>query len=129
VAAVWGEQIRKDVGTVADGYRKALATEIESWKGDAAERYRGTADQIVQQIRSLENASTAVSEAVRGSGMLVATLRGIIRDLIAHVVSEIVIAAAAALASTGSPSEGRSPRSPAGPSPAARRRRARSRSC
>ncbi|MFF5991552.1 WXG100 family type VII secretion target [Prauserella flavalba] len=100
VAAQWGEQIKADVAQVAGDYEKALSSEIQSWKGDAAEKYRGTADQIVQQIHSLENASTAVSNAVRGSGVLVATVRGIIRDLIAQVVSEIVIAAAAALASS-----------------------------
>lgn len=100
VAAVWGEQIRKDVGQIANDYEKALASEIESWKGEAADKYRDKAAQIVEQIRSLESASTAVSNAVRGSGVLVATVRGIIRDLIAQVVSEIIIAAAAALASS-----------------------------
>ncbi|PXY27538.1 WXG100 family type VII secretion target [Prauserella muralis] len=100
VAAVWGEQIRSDVAQIADEYEKALSSEITSWTGDAAEQYRTTADQIVQQIRSLEGASTAVSNAVQGSGVLVATVRGIIRDLIAQVVSEIIIAAAAALATS-----------------------------
>ena len=100
IAAQWGEQIRADVGQIADEYERALSSEINSWKGDAADKYRETADQIVRQIRSLENASTAVSSAVQGSGVLVATVRGIIRDLIAQVVSEIVIAAAAALATS-----------------------------
>ncbi|WP_199434940.1 WXG100 family type VII secretion target [Qaidamihabitans albus] len=100
VAAVWGEQVRSDVGQIAADYERALATEIASWEGDAADRYRETAGQIVEQIRALENASTSVSNAVQGSGVLVATVRAIIRDLIADVVSEIVIAAAAALASS-----------------------------
>lgn len=100
VAAVWGEQVRSEIASISDEYERALSSEIESWKGDAAEKYREKAKLIVAQIRSLEDAATSVSEAVRGSGVLVATVRGIIRDLIAQVVSEIVIAAAAALASS-----------------------------
>lgn len=100
IAALWGEQIRADVAQVADDYERAVQSEIESWKGDAADKYRETAGHLVEEIRSLEGASTAVSNAVKGSGTLVATVRGIIRDLIAEVVSEIVIAAAAALATS-----------------------------
>ncbi|SFP99017.1 hypothetical protein SAMN05421810_104123 [Amycolatopsis arida] len=100
VAAVWGEQVRKEVGRIADDYQKAIQSEITSWSGDAADSYRRTANEIVEQIRSLDAASAAVAEGVKGSGQLVATVRGIIRDLIADVVAEIIIAAGAALATS-----------------------------
>jgi len=100
VAAVWGEQVRKEVAQVADDYEKAVQSEIPSWEGDAADKYRKTAGDLAAQIRSLDGASAAVAEGVKGSGQLVATVRGIIRDLIADVVSEIILAAAAALATS-----------------------------
>lgn len=100
VAAVWGEQVRSQVSQVATDYEKALQSEITSWKGDAADTYRKTAADIVEQVKSLDGASAAVAEGVKGSGQLVATVRGIIRDLIADVVAEIIIAAGAALATS-----------------------------
>ncbi|MGC7094127.1 WXG100 family type VII secretion target [Amycolatopsis lurida] len=100
IAAVWGEQIRKEVGQIADDYNKAIESETAGWEGEASVKYRETGQQIVEQIKSLDAASAAVSEGLRGSGQLVATVRGIIRDIIAEVVAEIVLAAAAALATS-----------------------------
>ncbi|MFC4001412.1 WXG100 family type VII secretion target [Prauserella oleivorans] len=100
VAAVWGEQVSKECVQIADDYQRAIESEIGSWNGDAAEAYRGKSGQIVEQIRSLEAAAVGVSQAVQGSGQAVATVRGIIRDLIADVVGEILVAAAAAVASS-----------------------------
>ncbi|KAA9158601.1 hypothetical protein FPZ12_022455 [Amycolatopsis acidicola] len=100
IAAVWGEQVRQEIGQVATDYEQAVKTEISSWQGDAADSYRKASGRIVEQLRALESASTGVSDGLRLSGVLVATTRGIIRDLIADVVGEIIVAAAAALATS-----------------------------
>lgn len=100
IAAVWGEDVRKACATAADEYQRAVDTEISSWEGEAAEKYRKAAEQLVEQIRSLDPACTSVSKAIQGSGQLVASVRAIIRDLIADIVGEIIVAAAAALASS-----------------------------
>jgi hypothetical protein len=100
IAAVWGEQVRQEIGQIATDYEKAVESEIPSWRGDAADSYRKSSGQIVEQLRALEDASTGVSDGLRLSGVLVATTRGIIRDLISDVVAEIVIAAGAALATS-----------------------------
>ncbi|WAL64062.1 hypothetical protein ORV05_24130 [Amycolatopsis cynarae] len=100
IAAVWGEQVRQQIGQVATDYERAVEGETGSWQGSAADAYRKGAGEIVEQLRALESASTGVSEGLRLSGVLVATTRGIIRDLIADVVGEIVVAAAAALATS-----------------------------
>jgi hypothetical protein len=100
IAAVWGEQVGKECAQIANDYQRAIESETTSWEGDAADAYRRKAGEIVEQIKSLEAASIGVSQAVQGAGQLVATVRGIIRDLIADVVGEILIAAAAALASS-----------------------------
>jgi uncharacterized protein YukE len=100
IAAVWGEQVRQEIGQIATDYEQAVKTEISSWRGDAADAYRKASGEIVEQLRALESASTGVSDGLRLSGVLVATTRGIIRDLIADVVGEIVVAAGAALATS-----------------------------
>ncbi|MFD2396413.1 WXG100 family type VII secretion target [Prauserella oleivorans] len=126
VAAVWGEQVSKECVQIADDYQRAIESEIGSWNGDAAEAYRGKSGQIVEQIRSLEAAAVGVSQAVQGSGQAVATVRGIIRDLIADVVGEILVARPPRWRAAGSRSVGRSRRSPGGRSREVRPRRARS---
>lgn len=96
---MWGEQISKECAQIAEDYKRAIESEIPSWEGDAAEAYRAKATEIAEQIQSLA-AAVGVSQAVQGFGQLVATVRGITRDLIADVVGEILIAAGAALASS-----------------------------
>jgi uncharacterized protein YukE len=94
-----GEQISKECAQIAEDYKRAIESGIPSWEGDAAEAYRAKATEIAEQIQSLA-AAVGVSQAVQGFGQLVATVRGITRDLIADVVGEILIAAGAALASS-----------------------------
>lgn len=96
---MWGEQISKECAQIAEDYKRAIESGIPSWEGDAAEAYRAKATEIAEQIQSLA-AAVGVSQAVQGFGQLVATVRGITRDLIADVVGEILIAAGAALASS-----------------------------
>lgn len=100
MAAVWGEDVKSEVARVAAEFQRAARSETTSWEGEAADAYRKMAGDLSEQVKSLESAAAAVAEGVRGSGALVATVRGIIRDLIAEVVGEIVVAALAALASS-----------------------------
>ncbi|GAA1950390.1 hypothetical protein [Amycolatopsis minnesotensis] len=100
IAVTWGEDIRKELETIATDYESAVKSEITSWKGDAATKYRESSTKIAKEIRSLSGAATGVSQSLQGSGQLVATVRGIIRDLIADVIGEIIVAAAAAVATS-----------------------------
>lgn len=100
VAVTWGEDVKREVAEVAANFTQAVREETASWRGDAAEAYRVLASGISDQLASLEPAAQSVSEAVQGSGALVAAVRGIIRDLIADVVAELAIAAISALATS-----------------------------
>ncbi|MGH3469016.1 MAG: WXG100 family type VII secretion target, partial [Thermocrispum sp.] len=100
VAVTWGDNIAKEVASIAEDLQQAIDSETASWEGDAKNAYKKSSDALVEQVRALEPAADSVSTAVQQSGVLVGTVRGLIRDLIADIVAEIIIAAATALATS-----------------------------
>ncbi|MCT2581547.1 hypothetical protein [Actinophytocola gossypii] len=99
VAATWDEVARACAKVGAD-YERIATSETKTWKGESGDAYRTAAAEVAAQVKALEGAASAVVTGVRGSGVLVASVRGIIRDMIADVVAEFLIAAATALATS-----------------------------
>lgn len=99
VAATWGE-VAQACAKVGDDYAQLATSETGTWKGESGDAYRAAAAQVADQVKALEGAANAVVTGVRGSGILVASVRGIIRDIIADVVAEFLIAAVTALATS-----------------------------
>ncbi|OLF16293.1 hypothetical protein [Actinophytocola xanthii] len=99
VAATWGE-VAKACGKVGNDYAQMATSQTATWKGESGDAYRQAAAQVAEQIKALEGAAEAVSTGIRGSGILVASVRGIIRDIVADVVAEFIIAAVTALATS-----------------------------
>lgn len=87
------EEHRQDLGSVAD------------WTGETADVYTGSMNRLAEELDSMGMTLDGTAAVVGISGMLVTTLRGIVFDLIASVIAELVkgalIAAASAVVTFG----------------------------
>ncbi|CAM05080.1 hypothetical protein A8924_6240 [Saccharopolyspora erythraea NRRL 2338] len=92
VAAVWGEQVAMTCGKVASEYARAAQSETASWEGRSADSYRRTAAELAEDIGALEKLANGVRYATQAIGVAVASVRAVIRDMIADVVGEIIAA-------------------------------------
>lgn len=84
-----------DIGKQQDA---ALQSQAQSWEKQAAEAFRKSHGQLGEEIRAVGIASTAVSEEIASFGTMVATIRGMIRDLISTFIYEVIRNAVIALA-------------------------------
>lgn len=100
VAVTWGQDVKAEVGQIATDFSNAVREQTAAWQGNASEAYRKFAAGVQEQLDTLEPTAQSIAEALKETGMLVATVRGVIRGLIADVVTELVIAAASALATS-----------------------------
>jgi hypothetical protein len=66
-----------------------LRAEVADWLGTSGDAYRTHADTQTQVLRGLSTAAQGISYAVEGAGLLVALVRGIVRDLIADFVGTL----------------------------------------
>lgn len=85
----------------ADSLTKAIVRETAEWSGAAAGAYRTGATRHEQSIRTLAEASTAMARMTEGAGALIGTVRLMVRDAIAAVVSRLVVYAGEILATAG----------------------------
>jgi hypothetical protein len=85
----------------ADGLARAVRWEVADWSGAAAESYRGWAGQREHAVRALAKASEAMAAMTEGAGALVGTVRLMVRDAVAVVVSRLVVYAGELLATAG----------------------------
>ena len=67
-------------------YADRLSAEVADWFGTSGDAYRGQAEAQLQILEGLATAARGISYAVEGAGLLVALVRGIVRDLIAEFV-------------------------------------------
>jgi hypothetical protein len=88
-------QTWKNVAGAMDGARTTLhdgvAGQIAEWVGTAAETYRGFSKEHEDTLAALAKATAALSEITAGAGLLVATVRMMVRDLIADFVSVLAV--------------------------------------
>ncbi|MFI1993935.1 WXG100 family type VII secretion target [Actinoplanes sp. NPDC020271] len=70
-------------------YLDRLRTEVADWFGAAGDAYRRHADTHLQVLEGLSTAAQGISYAVEGAGLLVALVRGIVRDLIAQFIGTL----------------------------------------
>jgi uncharacterized protein YukE len=71
--------------------KKAVAKDTPHWEGKSAKAYGSHSDYTVDAVAGLGVAAEVLSEATKGAGELVATVRGIVRDLIADCVSTLLV--------------------------------------
>ena len=76
-------------------------SDISAWIGSAAEAYRSWAAHREQSLRALGKASEAMALITEGAGTLIGTVRMMVRDAVAAVVSRLTVYAAELLATAG----------------------------
>ncbi|MCP2323600.1 uncharacterized protein YukE [Hamadaea flava] len=99
-AQTW-RNVAKNVRGTAAALRDATARDVSSWRGPAADAYRGWASEQHGALTALSDASDTMASITEGAGMLVAAVRLLVRDAIAACVSRIVVYAAEELFSLG----------------------------
>ncbi|MFG2169484.1 WXG100 family type VII secretion target [Micromonospora chersina] len=65
--------------------------QVADWSGAAADAYRRASGQHAAALKALGKAAKAMAEATTGAGLLVAMVRGLVRDLIAEFVSVLAV--------------------------------------
>jgi hypothetical protein len=70
-------------------YADRLRTEVAGWFGASGDAYREHAGLQMQVLEGISKAAEGISSAVEGAGLLVALVRGIVRDLIADFVGTL----------------------------------------
>jgi uncharacterized protein YukE len=87
--------------TEAEALSAAARTGVATWSGAAAQAYRSWASQREQSLRALGKASGAVALIIEAAGALIGTVRLMIRDAVATVVSRLIVYAGELIATAG----------------------------
>lgn len=87
-AATWGN-VSKFTGEAHQGYADAIRFETQTWIGESGDAYREHAGLHVNALDGIAKAAQGISYAVIGAGLLVALVRGIVRDLIAQFIATL----------------------------------------
>ncbi|WP_203733376.1 hypothetical protein [Paractinoplanes durhamensis] len=85
----------------SDTLSQAAGWDTADWQGAAADAYRAHAARRVSDLQSLSRASETMALIVEGAGMLIGTVRVMVRDAIATVVSRLISYAIEELATLG----------------------------
>jgi hypothetical protein len=105
-----GDKIKAAVGTwnqvsvaiaqIAAEQDKAVQSQVGSWQEAAAERFRSSQGQLGAEITAVSKSCAAVGEQIATAGTITAAVRGMLRDLIAMFIYEVIRNAIIALASS-----------------------------
>ncbi|WP_067706270.1 WXG100 family type VII secretion target [Actinoplanes awajinensis] len=98
VAQTW-DNVGKRLVSTADKYEQAMST-VAGWTGDAAQSYRAAASEYIQGLRALAGHADNTSQGVAIAGVVVATERAIVFDMISSFVSRVITEALIAAASS-----------------------------
>lgn len=93
-------QVSVAISQIADEQNKAVQNQVGSWQETAAERFRSSQGQLAAEISAVSKACAAVGEQVATAGTITAAVRGMLRDLVAMFIYEVIRNAIIALASS-----------------------------
>ena len=91
------ESLRVD----SDDLVRAARWEVSDWTGAAAQAYSNHAQRREQSLRALARASDVMALITEGAGLLIGTVRVMVRDAIATVVSRLIVYAGELVATVG----------------------------
>jgi hypothetical protein len=98
IAKTW-ENISKELAESATDYTTAM-TDTEGWKGESAGKYRAVAKEYIEALTGIGKQAHEAGVGVKTAGIVVATERAIIFDIIATFISDVITRALLALASS-----------------------------
>jgi uncharacterized protein YukE len=99
-AQTW-RNVAEKVRVESDEFARAVRFDLTEWQGAAADAYRNWAGQRDQSRQALAKASDTMALITEGAGLLIATVRMMVRDAVATVVSRLIVYAGELLASLG----------------------------
>ena len=85
----------------SDELALAVRRDLTEWSGAASQAYRRWADTRVRSLQALGSASDTTACIVEGAGALVGTVRLMVRDAVATVVSRLAVYAAELVGTVG----------------------------
>jgi uncharacterized protein YukE len=91
------ESLRAD----ADDVARQVSWDLTDWQGAAANAYRSWADQRDKTLQTLARASDVMVLITEGAGVLIGTVRMMVRDAVATVVSRLIVYAGELAATVG----------------------------
>jgi uncharacterized protein YukE len=95
-AATW-DRMAAELQRMAEDLRGHLSRDVPDWQGVSATDYQDLMVNNVEALGGLAGASTAMAAATSGAGNLVMFTRDLVRDLIADLVSRVIVWALEAL--------------------------------
>jgi len=99
-AQTW-RNVAASLRTESDELTRAVRFEIGDWSGAASDAYRNWAGQRGQSLEALAKASDTLALMTEGAGMLIGTVRLMVRDAVATVVSRLIVYAGELIGSLG----------------------------
>jgi uncharacterized protein YukE len=99
-AQTW-RHVAESVRSESDELIRAVRFDLTEWQGAASDAYRTWADQRDQSLQALAQASDTMALITEGAGLLIATVRMMVRDAVATVVSRLSVYAGELIASLG----------------------------
>jgi uncharacterized protein YukE len=99
-AQTW-RNVASSLRTEADSLSRSVRFDIGEWRGAASEAYRGWSSQRGQSLEALARASDTMALITEGAGLLIGTVRMMVRDAVATVVSRLIVYAGELIATAG----------------------------
>jgi uncharacterized protein YukE len=99
-AQTW-RNVASSLRAESDELARAARFELTEWQGAAADAYQRWASDRDQSLQALAKASDTLALITEGAGMLIGTVRLMVRDAVATVVSRLIVYAGELLATAG----------------------------
>ena len=99
-AQTW-RNVASSLRTEADGLARSVRFDLAEWSGAASDAYRRWVSQRDQSLQALAKASDTMALITEGAGMLIGTVRVMVRDAVATVVSRLIVYAGELIATAG----------------------------
>ncbi|QUF05587.1 hypothetical protein KCV87_05675 [Actinosynnema pretiosum subsp. pretiosum] len=88
-AETWSA-VATELATIASDLVAAVAADTTAWTGEAADNYRVRAEQTAALLTAASQGAHGASGGLRKAGELVGAVRGLVRDVIADAVDNLV---------------------------------------
>ncbi|RJQ79064.1 hypothetical protein D5S17_11685 [Pseudonocardiaceae bacterium YIM PH 21723] len=100
IAATW-KNISKELDHTATQYAADIKADTAYWHGDAGDAYRSQALHRAEVIKLVGEAADGMGWWITAASEMVTAVRNFVRDLLANTIGELVVMAAAVVATEG----------------------------